>query len=382
MKRHTIRSGFTLIELLVVIAIIAVLIGLLLPAVQAAREAARRAQCVNNLKQVGLATHNYISSFGSFPIGHGPVSYNDWGPLAYILPFMEQGPLFNSINFVFAGANPTGPHLPDPVFSIGPKVALNFTVFSSKINSYNCPSDGRDAYTLVCTTNGGWAYTPTHFNYVASSGAIPLDDWGPGNASQCDGLFCRVDGGSTYPYSYNLGAPTGFVVQIADVTDGLSNTAAFSERVRGIGYNEMADDPTWTPDPSTPSTNLYFIPDNPNHGTLADVAIQYQNCLTGPLDTAAANGGGHQRHVGYCWWFGTYPGARYNHTMPPNNKLCTNGDDNYRAEAYGPLSRHPGGVNVGFGDGSVKFIKQTIGPQTWWALGTRKAGEVISADQY
>src|SRR5580704_845362 len=94
-------KGFTLIELLVVIAIIAVLIALLLPAVQAAREVARRLQCVNNLKQISPASHSYANTYGSFPIGHGPVNYNDWGGTAFILPFAEQTPLYNSINFVY-----------------------------------------------------------------------------------------------------------------------------------------------------------------------------------------------------------------------------------------------------------------------------------------
>src|SRR4029077_7336289 len=161
------RSGFTLIELLVVIAIIAVLIGLLLPAVQGAREAARRMQCVNNLKQIGLASHSYANTYGSFPMGHGPVNYNDWGPTAFILPFTEQAALYNSINFTYGAANPTGVKLPDPVNGIGPRVSINSTAFATYVNFYNCPSDARDDYTY----SSGVGYTPPHFNYMASAGS-------------------------------------------------------------------------------------------------------------------------------------------------------------------------------------------------------------------
>src|SRR5579863_7906650 len=125
------RRAFTLIELLVVIAIIAVLIALLLPAVQAAREAARRAQCVNNLKQIGLALVNYESSFGSFPWGEGPTLDTYWGPLAMVLPYMEQGPVFSTINYVFGSANIGGPRFPYPS---GARVPVNTTAFTVRLN--------------------------------------------------------------------------------------------------------------------------------------------------------------------------------------------------------------------------------------------------------
>src|SRR5262245_53434378 len=115
------RRAFTLIELLVVIAIIAVLIGLLLPAVQAAREAARRAQCVNNLKQLGLGMHNYATNHGSFPIGEGPTDGTQFGALAYILPYIDQGPLSNGINFIYSGADSTGWR------AFGPNSTADFT---------------------------------------------------------------------------------------------------------------------------------------------------------------------------------------------------------------------------------------------------------------
>src|SRR4051794_91442 len=122
------RPGFTLIELLVVIAIIAVLIALLLPAVQAAREAARRAQCVNNLKQIGIAIHNYESSVGSFPPGQllGSANY-DISAQTFLLNYMEQGNIYNAMNFMYQPVNPSN--------------RMNATVFNAKINSFLCPSD-------------------------------------------------------------------------------------------------------------------------------------------------------------------------------------------------------------------------------------------------
>jgi prepilin-type N-terminal cleavage/methylation domain-containing protein len=164
MSRLKSRPAFTLIELLVVIAIIAVLIGLLLPAVQSAREAARRIQCVNNLKQLGLASHNYHSAIGSFPWGEGPVNDNDWSAMVLTSQFLEQGNVFNAINFVWTGGNLTGAHI------LGARVPLNDTVFTLTISFALCPSDGRNALT---NTSGysGKPLGPT--NYVASSGVNP-----------------------------------------------------------------------------------------------------------------------------------------------------------------------------------------------------------------
>jgi prepilin-type processing-associated H-X9-DG protein len=355
---------------LVVIAIIAVLIGLLLPAVQAAREAARRAQCVNNLKQLGLATHNYVNNVGSFPWGEGPVNNNDWSALALTLQFLEQGTVFNTINFCWNCGNPDGPHLP---FPSGPNVPVNDTAFTLVLNIALCPSDGRNALTNVGPSGKQFGT----INYVASSGAIPYRKTNP-----CDGIFCRIDGASD-PF-LGAGPPTGRVKTIADVTDGLSNTAAWSERVRGIGYKTNDDGGPYL-DPLKPSTTIYFIPDITDAGTggsLADVPIVYANCTASTAVEIAQGSARGVRVVGQQWFYGNYWACAYSHCMPPNGKLCTAGNDNFGAVAYPANSRHPGGVNVGFGDGSVKFIKATISPQIWWALGTASAGEVISADQY
>src|SRR5262245_25608882 len=153
MRSHHVRRGFTLIELLVVIAIIAVLIALLLPAVQAAREAARRMQCVNNLKQFGLAMHNYHDTIGSLPWGHGPTGSNDWSSFALMLSQYEQSPLYNAINFA------NGLAVPD----MGTAGFANTTAVYSKLSLMICPSD-----IDRLTTPGG------HSNYAANSGSLPI----------------------------------------------------------------------------------------------------------------------------------------------------------------------------------------------------------------
>ncbi len=344
------RSGFTLIELLVVIAIIAVLIALLLPAVQAAREAARRAQCTNNLKQIGLSMHNYVSSFGSFPWGHGPSDWNDWGALALMLPYMEQGAVFNSLNFIWGSANQSGPRLPDPC--TGARVAINGTAFLTKLNVALCPSDARDGLTQP------WGKT----NYVACLGAIP---YASGNT---DGIFTRIE----FTGACQSTTGTGFTAQMAAVTDGTSNTAAFSERVKGIGFNEAN-----FIDPQKPSTTYYQIPGLTFGATPADVPVVYNSCKTATTVSPVS-----LRHPGVYYWTGTIYTGRYNHTMPPNGKFCSSGNDNFGAVAYPATSVHPGGVNVCFADGSVRFVKETVSPQTWWALGSRAGGEVVSADAY
>jgi len=347
------RRGFTLIELLVVIAIIAVLIALLLPAVQAAREAARRASCVNNLKQMGIGLHNYHDVVGTFPPGHLGTGWNDFSALVMMLPYVEQTPLFNSINFANSGnaANPGN--------------APNFTAMAVTINVYQCPSD-TDRLTGTETLNNiTLAYG--HQNYSGNAGNAPYSFYNNAGHSASNGVI--------------FGVAAGKPVGIRDVLDGTSNTAGWSEKVKGIGSggNNVYD-------ALKPTSSVFFAAvSTAGSGTPAapyqDAVPQFyqQVCLAiNPLTGALATGAIAQ---GTYWWDGHPETGLYNHVMLPNTWSCNDNNVNDAAAATA-ASRHSGGINMGMCDGSVKFIKQSISTTTWWALGTRAGGEVIDASSY
>jgi prepilin-type N-terminal cleavage/methylation domain-containing protein/prepilin-type processing-associated H-X9-DG protein len=374
--RNRSHRAFTLIELLVVIAIIAVLIALLLPAVQAAREAARRAQCTNNLKQMGLGIHNYQSTFNAFPplfgnFGNpappnGPnINTGEW-PLGWavaLLQYIEQQQLFNATNY---GGGATSP--------------LNATTVSyTKIAAYTCPSES--------VVSGPWV-SSTWINYHANFG-------GPECISPWDGPFVpfasdpnNLPGQSNiYPAGLsNLGA-----VSFASVTDGTSNTALFSEKLIGLnGFVQVF--PGQLPNSKRVSYQTSFTTDVTsvaNVGTGGPtMALNFvQTCKSIPATTAPTNP---TQWSGACWngsHAGTLHFNAYDHWNTPNGLSCVAGNT-YGGPPGGfndiitATSNHPGGVNVGFCDGSVKFIKDSIGVNVWWALGSRNQGEILSSDQY
>ena len=362
MKR--LRRGFTLIELLVVIAIIAVLIALLLPAVQAAREAARRSQCVNNLKQLGIALHNYHDVTGKLPWGAGPWGWNDWSMHVMMLPYMEQTNMYNSINFGNGFADTAGG-------------AINTTAAYNKVNGFLCPSD-----TDRLTTAQG------HNNYMGNAGSAPNAFYGWNAVSQGSngafaGIFCFIGVACDSPPAPPCGQANGqavFSIGFAAITDGLSNTAGIGERVKGLGTNNNSQI-----DPTKPSASFVDVPGVANDGvTDATPQAFYLSCKgfnTSAITTSSLD---NQDPSGARWDVGYAPDTRYVHVMPPNPPIQCGGnnDDAGRQAGYGASSRHAGGVNTLFMDGSVRFIKSTIAAQTYWALGTRANGEVISADSY
>jgi prepilin-type N-terminal cleavage/methylation domain-containing protein len=312
------RRAFTLIELLVVIAIIAILIALLLPAVQQAREAARRTECKDNIKNIGLALHNFHDTYGSFPPGQArPYSYVggtltitgtqdnfgfSWA--AYILAQMEQKPLFDQYSALMLAGRKDGGGLQmcvevtddgtNFIYTDAAGATQTVANFNTQLKIYRCPSSAS-----VDTRNRGAV-----INYAASCGN------NRNNAAAANGgMFSR----------------RGVVVKISDVTDGMSNTIAVGEAGsfhNRTAYNGAAHIPRW-------------------HGTHSETNA---NLISRVVNAAT----------------------------PPN---LINGA-NYDAAAM--TSQHPGGVQVLAGDGAVHFVNENVNPTIWEALGTKAGGEAIA----
>ncbi|WP_422924560.1 DUF1559 domain-containing protein [Singulisphaera sp. PoT] len=339
------RRGFTLIELLVVIAIIAVLIGLLLPAVQAAREAARRAQCTNNFKQLGLGLHNYASvNTEAFPWAQGPGPYNGWSAHVMLLPYIEQQAVFNATNFANTGA---------AMWSGNP---VNTTMMRISMNVFQCPSD----MDRLANADG-------HSNYMMCAGAT-ADEFYYYNTNNANVPQALTGVGISYASYY---MPQSYPpVKLSSITDGTSNTAAFSEMVKGIGNDDTAPwDPVLPTSANGDASSTYpAFPPNPN--------ADYQACLKSkPSATSTPQIWSH----GYQWYAGAEMVGSYCHVMPPNTWSCVYANNGFAATAS---SRHPGVVNVLFADGSTRSVKNSVNTSVWWAIASKAAGEVVSADAY
>jgi prepilin-type N-terminal cleavage/methylation domain-containing protein/prepilin-type processing-associated H-X9-DG protein len=348
MRRH--RPAFTLVELLVVIAIIAVLIGLLVPAVQKVREAAARTQCTNNLKQLGLAMHNYHATFGHLPPafkGQVPPAYAgfpayffSWSALAELNPYLEQTPIYNRMDL-------NQPIYVPPNFNISP---ANQFAIQQIIPLFLCPSDKG---LPVSVAYGEPVIGPT--NYAVCVGTGTTFDGPPyGSPWNSDGMFMAKVG-----------------LRLTDVTDGTSNTAMMSESVLGDG-----------PENAT------------GHMPKVSNAVQTVYAYTGfgtplnPGTCAAASQWNVSNRRGFMWATGEMRCGSYNHFYTPNAGMydcvtndTTPGEGVFTAVAFrAARSWHTGGVNVLFGDGGVRFVNQSISLTTWRAMATRAGNDILGDD--
>jgi prepilin-type N-terminal cleavage/methylation domain-containing protein/prepilin-type processing-associated H-X9-DG protein len=359
------RRGFTLIELLVVIAIIAVLIALLLPAVQSAREAARRAQCTNNLKQLGLATHNYhqannalpplFENFGTAP--NGPSEPGGPWPLGWavgLCGYMDQTTLFNSANYSF-----------------GAYAAPNLNTLSAiRVQTLICPSES--------IKQGPWiasSWTNYHANF---GGPVTIASWsGPI-------VPFTSDNNSMPGYTNAVTTPYMGTIGFESIIDGLTSTALFSEKL--IGMNGYVPAPPGTRNGLRGSYQT-SVTNNWDSGGVTAAQQFYVACKTLPSNTQPTN----PTQWSGAAWAGSHAGTLhfngYDHWMTPNMISCVasnswGGPPGGFNDAITATSNHSGGVNVCMCDGSVRFVKESINVNTWWALGSRNQSETVSADSY
>ena len=328
------RAGFTLIELIVVIGVIAVLVGLLLPAVQSAREAARRARCLNNLRQIGLATNNFAAAFDGFP---SHITYRTVRPPprllvnhaslhCQLLGFLEQTPLFNAINFDVSMVFPED--FP----------AENTTAGAWTTSAFVCPSDP-----IAASASGVQSYRGN-----VGLGELRLI------GSPARLLLGRVEWGAF--------GELGSVLPLAAFGDGMSHTVAFAEKRVGPGtgpYNPARD---WVD-----GVSLFGSPSTADDTVALCAAMPFDSARDAVLDS------------GRDWLLS---GARYSTfyaSAPPNSLIpdCGAKHDNGFG-LFAARSDHPGGVNVAMADGSARRVASSVAVRTWRAMGTAGGGEAVS----
>ena len=373
MKYDLKQKGFTLVELLVVIAIIGILIALLLPAVQAAREAARRMDCSNRLKQFGLALHNYHDANNCFPGGNSSVVYsipggNDkrrwtgYAPVFVMMPYFEQNAAFDAaISGSRAGIDPEGGELWG--------MTIPFLLCPSDTNSNR--SAGRNSYV---GSLGDW-----------------IDKNNDGGVRNRRGIFARgvVNNSNNNPINANTQPVELIFNTMGSITDGTSNTIVFSERV------------TSSRQPRIKGAYILGLSGwNNNNGAGATLPVKLcadskSSAKSDEYDAAKGTGVQRDTHFGTRWADGRGPGA-FSTILPPNSPSCSGAGLDYDARMLVSASSfHTGGVNVGLGDGSVRFVSETVNSGTltdtttcvssgpspfgvWGAMGSINGSESVS----